>query len=311
MPGLPIAGMDEGRGRRLPAMAAGITVIAAILIALGWWLLRTPEAPVSIVPPAVASAEAETGLITRTEDASVIDSAAAMSQPQTENTQVPLAIPQSPATTSQPVPARQPANTQVIAVTTPPSATAIQPPPTEAFQPRTPEPVPADSAPAATRSEPEFTVTTLEAVSAAAKSPPVVVGPPRPATPLVPLLTPRALVPTLPVQTAPAISLPITSAADSGIYMVAFSSLKVRHYVDPDYPRNSEGIRTAGWVDVNFGIDELGHTTGLQVTGAEPAGLFEDAALSAVRRWRFFPAKSPPGSGQAVRSEVRVRFTPD
>ncbi len=93
--------------------------------------------------------------------------------------------------------------------------------------------------------------------------------------------------------------------------MVPFSSLKVRRYADPDYPRTSEGQRVAGWVDVRFGVDEVGRTTDLQVTAAEPAGLFEDAALSAVRRWRFAPVAAPAGSAAEVRSEIRVRFVPD
>jgi TonB family protein len=125
------------------------------------------------------------------------------------------------------------------------------------------------------------------------------------------LPVPRAVVPELPDVPVPAISLPETSAADSGIHLVPFSSLKVRRYVDPDYPRNSEGIRTAGWVDVRFGIDAAGRTTAVQITAAEPAGVFEAAALAAARRWRFAPVAAPAGSGLEVRSEIRVRFIPD
>ena len=64
-------------------------------------------------------------------------------------------------------------------------------------------------------------------------------------------------------------------------------------------------------MDVGFGVDEQGHTINLQITAAEPAGLFDDAALSAVRRWRFAPVQPPAGPEQKVRSEIRVRFTPD
>lgn len=274
---LPIAATSEAVGMRLPAIAAGVTVIAAFLIALGWWRLRPPEEAASVVPPAVSSVaggsgtqtRTESGLIVRTEVAPVIDTSTAM------------------------------------------------PLPIETSRPHTAEPVPADPAPAAAHSAPRPIVTAPETVSSkpdvgtAAESPPAVIGPPRPAIPPVPLLIPRAVVPTPDVQAAPAIVLPATPDADSHIYKVPFSSLKVRRYVDPDYPRNSEGIRMAGWVDVNFGVDERGHTTGLQVTAAEPAGLFEDAALSAVRRWRFVPVEPPAGQGQTVRSEIRVRFTPD
>jgi TonB family protein len=45
----------------------------------------------------------------------------------------------------------------------------------------------------------------------------------------------------------------------------------------------------------------------ITVAGAEPAGVFEAAALSAVRRWRYEPVQR---NGQAVeqRAKLRIRF---
>ncbi len=285
---LPIAHKDEGRGLRLSAMAAGMTGIAAIIIAPGWWLLRTPEAPVSTTSPAVATTAPEIKPIVRTKVAPVVDTATAMAEqrPQTANTQVMPTIPPALAATSQPVPGK-------------PSGQHPA------------EPASSYSAPTTASMEPAPAVSVSPTVSAAAQSQPVVAELPQPAPPPAPLIAPRPVAPALPALAAPAVTLSGTSAADSGIYMVPFSSLKVRRYVDPDYPRNSEGIRMAGWVDVGFGVDEQGHTINLQITAAEPAGLFDDAALSAVRRWRFAPVQPPAGPEQKVRSEIRVRFTPD
>lgn len=88
---------------------------------------------------------------------------------------------------------------------------------------------------------------------------------------------------------------------------VPFSSLKLRRYVEPRYPSLSAVRGEPGWVDVQFTVDGEGKPGNLQVLGAEPAGRFEQAALAAVRRWRFERAA---GSSQVV-TQIRVRFAPE
>ena len=259
---LPLAGMDENRGLRLPVMVAGLTGIA-LVITLGWWLLRTPGPPASAPAPPIAGSKIEPRRILRREPVPVADTS--LQQEPAISPAIPAVAPVAPVPAVPPVPAAIPQRMP---------AEAPRQPTAERFGDIKP-PV-ADMAP----------------------------------LPLS-LSAPSAVVPALPDLPVPAINLPAPPAADSGIHMVPFSSLKVRRYVDPDYPRNSEGIRTAGWVDVRFGIDAAGRTTALQVTAAEPAGVFEDAALAAARRWRFAPVAAPAGSGQEVRSEIRVRFIPD
>lgn len=274
LPALPVAGLNDSPGPRLPLMAAGITGIAAIVIALGWWLLRSPETPAGSGALAVATSEPEAGLIVR-----------------------PAAVPATD--TAVRMPAAEPAGPPLPLPAQPPAAAATN---KTAGKSRTVA-APAEPLPAVPDAQ---THSSLAAAVVAESTP----------APLA-LIAPRPVVPALPTETAPAITLPATStlattpAADDGIHRVPFSSLKVRRYVDPDYPRNSQGVRTAGWVDVSFGIDAEGRTTALQVNGAEPAGVFEEAALAAVRRWRFAPVEAPAGSGKAVRSEIRVRFIPD
>jgi protein TonB len=85
---------------------------------------------------------------------------------------------------------------------------------------------------------------------------------------------------------------------------VPFSSLTVRRYVEPDYPRNAAARRLPGWVDVAFAVDASGRTREVRVVGAEPPGVFDEAALAAVRRGRFAATTGP------VDSQIRVRFDP-
>jgi TonB family protein len=115
---------------------------------------------------------------------------------------------------------------------------------------------------------------------------------------------------TLPVAATPGIT-PGTGGATADTAPatgnVAFSSLTVRHYVEPDYPRSASARRLAGWVDVAFTVKQSGKTEDVRVVSAEPPGVFDDAALAAVRRWRFADA----GVGTApIRSQIRVRFDP-
>ncbi len=84
---------------------------------------------------------------------------------------------------------------------------------------------------------------------------------------------------------------------------VPFSSLVVRRYVEPAYPRNAMARRVSGWVEVNFSVDAAGRTRDVRVRNAEPPGVFDDAALAAVRRWRF-------AAGAPATSGIRVKFDP-
>ena len=58
-----------------------------------------------------------------------------------------------------------------------------------------------------------------------------------------------------------------------------------------------------GFVSVAFTIDRTGTVTKAKVVQAEPAGLFDDVALRAIRTWRYQPAQT---NGAAVESRQRV-----
>ena len=50
--------------------------------------------------------------------------------------------------------------------------------------------------------------------------------------------------------------------------------------------------------------------TNPKVTSATPAGLFEAAALAAVKRWYFEPLDANSADGPAQQVSVTVKFTP-
>jgi TonB family protein len=88
---------------------------------------------------------------------------------------------------------------------------------------------------------------------------------------------------------------------------VSALTLKQTRKVDPEYPTQARERGTAGWVDVEFTVRTDGTVSDITVAGAEPAGVFEAAALSAVRKWRYEPVQR---NGQPVeqRAKLRIRF---
>lgn len=85
--------------------------------------------------------------------------------------------------------------------------------------------------------------------------------------------------------------------------------LKLLHAVQPNYPDGALERRIGGTVIVKFTVDAQGYTRHVGVAKATPAGLFERAALDAVRQWRYAPVRVN-GKGVAVPTEILVRFKP-
>lgn len=61
--------------------------------------------------------------------------------------------------------------------------------------------------------------------------------------------------------------------------------------VPPDYPYVAKRNRTEGSVVIRMLVTADGEPRNLSVHEANPAGVFEKAALSAARRWRFKPGR--------------------
>jgi protein TonB len=57
--------------------------------------------------------------------------------------------------------------------------------------------------------------------------------------------------------------------------------------VDPQYPSAAAVSGIEGFVEVSFTVTALGFVENALVTSAEPHGVFEQAALAAISRWRY------------------------
>ena len=59
---------------------------------------------------------------------------------------------------------------------------------------------------------------------------------------------------------------------------------------DPAYPAAARSAGIEGQVSVSYDVTPAGRVMNVVVVAAEPSGVFEEAALAAVRSWRFRPA---------------------
>ena len=85
------------------------------------------------------------------------------------------------------------------------------------------------------------------------------------------------------------------------------NSLRRTRFVPPEYPARALDRGTQGWVDIEFTVAADGTTRDAIVRAAEPAGVFDRAALQAVGRWRYEP-RVVDGIVVDQRVEARVRF---
>lgn len=76
----------------------------------------------------------------------------------------------------------------------------------------------------------------------------------------------------------------------------------------PIYPPEAKAERLEGFVVVRYSVSADGRVINARVDSAQPEGVFEDAALTAVRSWRYNPALED-GEPVAVDNVVStVRF---
>jgi protein TonB len=89
--------------------------------------------------------------------------------------------------------------------------------------------------------------------------------------------------------------------------IVQAKTLKLLREVPPAYPREAERQGLSGWVDVEFTVTSSGATQDLVVRGSQPQRTFDQAAIDAVKRWRFEPVMRN-GAPVPQRAAVRIRF---
>jgi len=77
--------------------------------------------------------------------------------------------------------------------------------------------------------------------------------------------------------------------------------------INPDYPQRAMSRGIEGWVILQFTITPQGTVTDVTVVEAQPAGIFDAAAIKAVGRWKYNPKVF---EGVAVeRRGIRVKLT--
>ena len=91
--------------------------------------------------------------------------------------------------------------------------------------------------------------------------------------------------------------------------VVPESQLQRQHFVSPVYPRDALAKSLSGAVDLEFTVTPAGDVTDIKVQAAEPRGVFERAAISALAQNRYHPVERD-GVAIAQRARIRVRFQP-
>jgi len=76
--------------------------------------------------------------------------------------------------------------------------------------------------------------------------------------------------------------------------------------IEPAYPAHARARRLQGHIVIEFVVDSDGTTRDISVVSADPAGIFESAAVRAAGSWRFRPARV---GGREVPVRVRQRVT--
>jgi protein TonB len=95
--------------------------------------------------------------------------------------------------------------------------------------------------------------------------------------------------------------------ADQANMYVNESALTRTRYVAPQFPDVARQRGIDGWVDMQFLVGMDGGVSDVKVVGAQPAGVFEQAALEALRHWHYQPVVHN-GHPVSQRARVRVRF---
>jgi protein TonB len=78
--------------------------------------------------------------------------------------------------------------------------------------------------------------------------------------------------------------------------------------IAPDYPPRAQTRGLEGWVQVQFTITPTGTVKDPKVVNAEPKGIFDDAALKAIARWRYNPRVEGGVAVERVGVQTIIRF---
>jgi len=106
---------------------------------------------------------------------------------------------------------------------------------------------------------------------------------------------------------APQESPDVNEAVAASPVVMAGTLARLR-YVEPEYPLIARSDGMSGWVDLAFDVETDGAVTHVAVLGSDPKSVFDQAAIAAVRKWRYRPVERD-GHPIAQRAQLRIRFT--
>jgi TonB family protein len=89
--------------------------------------------------------------------------------------------------------------------------------------------------------------------------------------------------------------------------VVSAGTLKRIRMIAPEYPESARKRNIEGWVELAFTVTANGTVDDIQVRNASPADTFDDAAIRALKQWKFEPVVR---EGQKVpqRAMLRLKF---
>ncbi len=102
---------------------------------------------------------------------------------------------------------------------------------------------------------------------------------------------------------APSSTPPVGEARDP--LSVAAIILERVYWVDPEFPEIARDQDLTGFVDLEFMVHADGSVTDVTVLKAQPLGIFEKTAVTAVRQWRYRPVER---DGMPVDAHARLRL---
>lgn len=77
--------------------------------------------------------------------------------------------------------------------------------------------------------------------------------------------------------------------------------------IAPTYPDRALSRGVEGFVEIRFAVTAIGTTTNVEVLRADPQGVFDRAAVRAVKRWKYLPDEERRGELPVV--VERIRFS--
>jgi protein TonB len=128
---------------------------------------------------------------------------------------------------------------------------------------------------------------------------------PSPAQALTPAAPPTAQAS---ASLVPAPSVTQDESSGSADAILSAGALERLQYVAPEYPKSAREKGTSGWVQLAFNVESDGSVANIAVLASDPKNVFDEAAIAALRRWRYRPVEQN-GKPIEQRVQLRIRFT--